>query len=307
MSHVPKTLSIALVVAALALLLGIDESFAQLATVTFPDTAVGSSSRLTCPTPTVGVCFGSNCSGSGTVQAVTVPSDPFLVGKFNRLSLSDFQNGLCESHPVAFPVTLAANQMLAYQAIFTPTAGGTFNDTLTFATSGGPATANLTGKGVAPRSDKGSVVILLDPEEVVPGGTYDLRYRLGKGALQGNVDLYVAVVVPGGQLFLVTENFEVVTSITPFRKNFSVIDTTVSLGSGRLPIDLAFGSYGTTCRVWYPVELENVARAIFEATYSYLPAASLTLGSILNDLRQMPLDEPVRFIKPWETVPSRDD
>ena len=38
-------------------------SEAQVAPINFPDTPVGSTSTVKCPTNSAGICFGSNCSG----------------------------------------------------------------------------------------------------------------------------------------------------------------------------------------------------------------------------------------------------
>jgi len=71
------------------------------------------------------------------VQSVSGPGAPFSVNKFNLLSSAEFFAGNCEAHPVNLPVTVGAGQILAYQATFSPTAGGPFNGVATFNTSGG--------------------------------------------------------------------------------------------------------------------------------------------------------------------------
>lgn len=65
---------------------------------------------------------------------------------------------------------------------------------------------------------------------------------------------------------------------------------------------LAFGSYGPVRDVWYPKDLKDVARAIFDATYSYLSYARATLEAILKELHDLPADRPVPYIRPWESV-----
>lgn len=62
-----------------------------------------------------------------------------------------------------------------------------------------------------------------------------------------------------------------------------------------VPSVLAFGSYRSAGEVWYPRQLEEVARAIFDATYSYLPSAPVTLGLILDGVRKLPRDLPVAY------------
>ena len=76
-------------------------------------------------------------------------------------------------------------------------------------------------------------------------------------------------------------------------------------GEPPAPMHLAFGSYPGKRVVWYPRELENVARAIFDATYSYLPASANTLITIIETLRRLPQDVPVPYIRPWTTTPER--
>jgi hypothetical protein len=56
-----KTLLIAGLTSIL-LLLGADPSSGQFATINFPDTVVGSSSTVKCPTTSVSLCFGSKSS-----------------------------------------------------------------------------------------------------------------------------------------------------------------------------------------------------------------------------------------------------
>jgi GNAT superfamily N-acetyltransferase len=58
---------------------------------------------------------------------------------------------------------------------------------------------------------------------------------------------------------------------------------------------LAFGSYRETRRTWYPAELERVVRAIFEATYDYLPEAGRTLAIVAERLHRQPQDQPIRY------------
>lgn len=64
------------------------------------------------------------------------------------------------------------------------------------------------------------------------------------------------------------------------------------------PTYLAFGPYGPGPATWRPDDLERVANAIFEATYSYLPSAPATLASIVETLRRLPRGLPVEYLRP---------
>jgi GNAT superfamily N-acetyltransferase len=68
-------------------------------------------------------------------------------------------------------------------------------------------------------------------------------------------------------------------------------------GQPPVPMYLAFGGLGGPPR-WYPLELKNVATAIFDATYSYLPASVPTLAAIMADLDRMPPDQAVPYLSP---------
>lgn len=76
-------------------------------------------------------------------------------------------------------------------------------------------------------------------------------------------------------------------------------------GEPPVPMYLAFGSYGRRHTAWRPGDLEKVARAIFDATYSYLPSASYTFATIIDGLHQLPQDVPVPYIRPWEAAHTR--
>lgn len=73
-------------------------------------------------------------------------------------------------------------------------------------------------------------------------------------------------------------------------------------GDPPAPMYLAFGSYAPAAPQWYPGGLARVARAIFDATYSYLPSANATLLSIREELDRLPQDQPVPYIRPWEAA-----
>jgi hypothetical protein len=269
----------ALVLGTLLLLIAhADPTAAQLATITFPNTAVGATSTVKCPTITASICFGQDCTGTGTVLSVTGPSAPFSVGKFSVLSNAEFFGGLCEAHPVTLPTTLAAGQILAYQATFAPTAAGTANGSLTFNTGGGPATVNLTGQGIATRADRGGLLLQANPVHVVPGKLLDLQYQTSPGTLQGPVDLYFAVVFPSGQLMFVTEQGDLSPGFQPFRRAFSVVDATLPLFSDYAPLGLAFGTYTFHMALVYAgadaSNPQNWASALSSATVTYAPLST---------------------------------
>ena len=263
--------------ASILLLLVANPSFGQLATISFPDTVVGQSSTVKCPTSSVSICFGANCSGSGTVQNVSGPSPPFSIGKFNLLNNnSQFSEGNCEANPVSLPVAVGPGQVLAYQATFSPASAGQFAGTLTFSTPGGPATVNLTGRGVPPpntQTGRGLIEILFNSDDYVPGSFLDLRYRTQPGTLQGPVDLYFAAVVPTGELLFLTEAGAFVTAFEPFRRNVTVADETTTLFSLPFPIDLQFGTYTCFMAMVYAgsdaTNSANWASSVSQATVSY--------------------------------------
>ncbi len=271
-----KTLLTAGLVSAFLLLLAAPSS-GQLATISFPDTVVGSSSTVKCPTSSISLCFGSNCSGSGTVQSVSGPTPPFSIGKFNLLTTTQFLAGSCEANPVSLPVTVGANQILAYQATFAPSAAGPVAGTLTFSTSGGPATVNLTGRGIASAggTGRGVVDIISNRDNYVPGSFLDLSYRTQPGTLQGPVDLYFAVVVPSGPLLFLTQTGAFVTDFEPFRRNVTIADETTTLFSLFFPTDLQFGTYTCFMALVYAgtdaTDSRNWASPVSQATVTYTP------------------------------------
>jgi hypothetical protein len=266
-----RTASAAGALALLLLGVQVDPSLAQLATITFPETVVGSASTVKCPTTSISICFGENCSASGTVQSVSGPSAPFSVGKFSLLSSAEFFGGLCEAHPVSLPVSIGPGQILAYQATFAPTAAETSNGSLTFTTGGGTATVNLTGKGLAPRADRGGVLVMADPGNIIPGGVLNLQYRTSRGTLQGNVDLYFVIVFASGEYSFVTEQGGLTAAFVPMIRNLSITDATQQLFGGPFPLDMPFGTYA-----FYSV----LVHAGADATNSQNWASPLTSASV---------------------------
>jgi hypothetical protein len=277
---VRRALSVAGMVAVLLLGMAVGPGFAQLGTITFPDTAVGSSSTVKCPNTSVSICFGSNCSGSNTVTSVTGPNPPFKVENFNLLSLNEFFAGSCEAHPVTLPVTVGPNQVLAYQATFAPTAAGTFNGSVTFNTLSGPATANLAGKatgGAAGGQGRALVTLEINGETFVPGSALDLAYRSKPQTLQGPADLYLILVLPDGTLLFANENGALAPALAPLRRNVTIVDERVSLAVTPLPVQMPFGTYtfymvagyaGTTPN---PANAATLASNIAEAKMIYGP------------------------------------
>ena len=267
--------------ACILLLLGAEPSFAQLAPISFPDTVVGSSGTLKCPTTSVSLCFGSNCSGSGTVQSISGPSPPFSIAKFNLLTTTQFFAGNCEANPVSLPVTVGPNQILAYQATFAPSTAGASSGSATFSTSGGAATVNLTGKGLprpTTQTGQGLILIQFNSDSYVPGSFLDLSYTTSPGTLQGPVDLYFAAVVPAGQLLFLTADGTFTTAFAPFRRNVTIADERTSLFSVFFPVDLQFGTYTCYMVLVYagadPTNSNNWASPLSQVTVSYLPLSA---------------------------------
>jgi hypothetical protein len=250
---------------------GAAPAVAQFATINFPDTPVGSTATVKCPDTSVSICFGTNCAGSGTVQSVTGPSAPFSASKFSLLSVNEFFAGSCEAHPVTLPVTVGPGQVLAYQVTFAPTAGGTFDGSLSLNTAGGPATVNLHGKGLPRRH--GGVLVQASPEALVPGELLTLQYQTAKGTLDGNVDVYLVVVFPDGSFSFVTEQGTLSPAFVPLRRNVAVTDATFPLFADRAPLDLPFGTYAFYMALVYAgadaAKSENWASPISSVAVSY--------------------------------------
>ena len=263
-----RLLALAAVTTAALVLLAVPPVDAQLATITFPDTPVGATSTVKCPTTTVSICFGSNCAGSNSVQSVSGPGAPFSVGKFNLLSNSEFFAGQCEAHPVTLPVAVGPGQILAYQATFAPTSAGTSNGSLTFNTASGPATVNLTGTaGAGPSGGAGQGVISLEasPEVVVPGHVLDVGYQSAPGTVGGKVDTYVALVLGSDQYLFFTPAGTSSTPV-PLAANGAAIDGRTSLFSGPL-VDAAFGTY-TLGIAWVHAATASLASNISLASFT---------------------------------------
>ncbi len=227
-------------------LFGVMPSSAQLASIVFPDTAAGSTSTVKCPVSSVGLCFGgTNCTASGTVQSITGPNPPFSVGQFNLLTSTQFFNGDCTANPVTFPVTVGPGQIFAYQATFSPSAAGSFTDSLTFSTAGGSGTVTLSGRGLAKpvSSTRGLISIQTNKDAYIPGDLFELSYHITPGSSQSAVDLYLAIQMPGSPLLFFTNQGGFVQTITPFRRNVTPVDETQTLISLFIPTDLPFGTY----------------------------------------------------------------
>jgi hypothetical protein len=271
--HVARTLCAAAVLATLLLVIAVAPGVAQLATISFPDTVVGSSSTIKCPTTTASLCFGSNCSGSGTVQSVMGPSAPFSVGTFSLLSNAEFFDGLCEAHPVTLPVTVGAGQILAYQAAFSPTAAGTFNGSMTFNTTGGAATVNLTGKATEAASQGlGLVTITATPQLAVPGNRLEISYEIRRESLTGPVDLYAVVALSSGELIFLTET-GTSPNFLPLRRSVPAADETATLVE-LFPVDVPFGTYTFfmfLVQAGQQPSVDTLASPIDSATVTFAP------------------------------------
>ena len=104
---------------------GAEDSFP----VNFPDTPVGNTSIQDC----YYVCFyliGSNpqsCNSAGVVDLVKTPQPPF---RFFNLRKTTLASNSCNGTPVTFPVSLQAGELLLQDFSFSPTAQGTYRDTV---------------------------------------------------------------------------------------------------------------------------------------------------------------------------------
>ncbi|PYQ50485.1 MAG: hypothetical protein DMF59_10650, partial [Acidobacteria bacterium] len=95
-------------------------------TVTFPVTAVGSTSIQDCYYN----CFitgGGNCNYSGTITLVKQVAAPFRVANLRKATYGD-----CGGTATTLPVTLQAGEWLLQDFVFSPTSAGTFQDTYTY-------------------------------------------------------------------------------------------------------------------------------------------------------------------------------
>ena len=266
------------------LVFGVVPSSAQLTPIVFPDTTVGATSTITCPSPSAGLCFGTNCTGSGTVQGVTGPNLPFGVGHFTRLSSADFFAGNCDVNPVSLPVTLNNGQILGFHATFSPTAAGSFTSTMTFSPSGGSGSTTLSGRGISapPTSTRPLITIEANQDTYVPGNAFELTYHTTPGTSQTPIDLYFAVQLPTGQLFFLTNQGALTPAPQPLRRNVTVIAQTQTLVSFFVPTDFPFGTYtcfmglgvpGTTPD---PNNLQpSLAAPVAQATLTYAPLSPI--------------------------------
>jgi len=280
----------AVVAASLAAMLATaGRAAAQLTPINFPDTPVGQTSTVKCPTNSVGICFGQNCSATGTIQGITGPDRPFKITKLNLLTVSQFNTGTCEASPTALPVTVGPGKILAFQGTFTPTSVGTFSGSATFSTPAGPATVNLSGKGVSSnpgRTDKGLIALQLSSNTVVPGSALGIQYRTARKTLQGNADLYFVAGFPSGQILFVNDQGGVTPSIQPFRRNVNVTDTTQTVFSGPVPIDAAFGNYTFYMAMVY-AGMTPDPNNLTPSLASPIAQASLTYSALSPDQRSI--------------------
>ncbi len=94
--------------------------------VSFPTTSVGSTSTKSC----YYICWGDNCTSSGTVTLDEALAAPFSVINLRRHTGPINGGGDCTGSAVSFPVSLSANQQLIMDFRFAPTAEGNFADTM---------------------------------------------------------------------------------------------------------------------------------------------------------------------------------
>ena len=147
---------------------------------------------------------------------------------------------------------------------------------MTFSTAGGPATVNLAGKGISATSQGqglGLVGITVSPAKVVPGNLVEISYETSPGTLQGKVDIYFAVVIPGSAqlLFLSANGFT--TAFAPLRQNVTVLEETIPL-LRLFPIDIPFGTYELQMAFVHagqPPSFETLASPIASATATFQP------------------------------------
>jgi len=131
------------------------------------------------------------------------------------------------------------------------------------------ATASFT-IGTSQRTDKGAVFIRPNSDTYVPGSFLDIRYQTVKGTLQGNVDIYLAVGLPSGQVIVAANNGA---AVGPFLSNVTITDGTTPIVSSAFPVDLPFGTYTLYMLLVYAgADLTNAlnwASPISQATFSY--------------------------------------
>jgi virginiamycin B lyase len=125
--------------------------FAGSYAVTFDTTPVGGSNTQTCYFN----CFAINsgtCNASGTVALTKAASPPFRSANLRK---GNTTAGGCGGTPVSLPVTLQPGEYLLTDFVFSPTATGTFQDSVVYTVtpSGAPSdtyTWQLTGSTPGP-------------------------------------------------------------------------------------------------------------------------------------------------------------
>jgi hypothetical protein len=136
------------------------------------------------------------------------------------------------------------------------------------------------------RTDKGVVSLEVPGKHLVPGSVVNVEYRTKPGTLQGNADLYFAVLLPGGTLlFLTSEGF--VPEFKPFRANVAIADEKAPLFTMPVPVDLPFGPYiffmGLAYAGTNAQDPANRASSIAQVTVTYAqlsPVQQALLGSL---------------------------
>ena len=246
LTRLARPLSAAIVSGVLLVIVTAGPAFAQLAPISFPDTQVGSTSTVKCPTTSVTDLLRFELLRVGH-RARRDRAERAVLGRQVQPAQHEPSSspGSCEAHPVTLPATVGPGQVLAYQATFAPTAAGTFNGSLTINTGVGPAVVNLSGKATASGSGgqgRAFVAFETNGETFVPGAVVDVRFRTRPQTLQGQVDLYVVIQIPTGQTFFISETGALVPDFAPFRRNVTVLDEQQPLFQGPL-LGIPFGNY----------------------------------------------------------------
>ena len=89
---------------------------------------------------------------------------------------------------------------------------------------------------------QGVISIQLSNEFLVHGNLLELRYRTSPGTLQGPVDLYFAVAIPGQKDLLFLQSTGLALEPKPFRTNVAIVEETTTLFRF-YPTEIPFGTY----------------------------------------------------------------
>ncbi len=103
--------------------------------VVFPTTAVGATANQVCFYNCFGIS-GGTCNYSGTVALVRAASPPFRTANLRKATAG------CGGTAVTLPVTLQAGEFLLTDFVFSPTASGSFQDTVIYSVTPTAAAAD---------------------------------------------------------------------------------------------------------------------------------------------------------------------